>query len=106
MSQRSCNNTATLRRDQRAGEQIRDEGESLRQPIPPQFRSVPRMPLNQPQPLQTRVPVLADDDVVVHGDAERARASCPYSRSNEINMTCGTVSSADHPINIKGSKGP
>src|SRR5215470_13833246 len=29
--------------------------------------------LNQPQPLQTRVAVLADDDVVVHGNAERAR---------------------------------
>ena len=27
--------------------------------------------LNQPQPLQTRVPVLADDDVVVHGNTER-----------------------------------
>ena len=29
--------------------------------------------LDQPQPLQARVAVLADDDVVVHGDAERAR---------------------------------
>src|SRR6266436_6021981 len=29
------------------------------------------VPLNQLQPLQTRMPVLADDDVVVHGDAER-----------------------------------
>ncbi len=28
-------------------------------------------PSNQPHPLQTRMPVLADDDVVVHGDAER-----------------------------------
>jgi hypothetical protein len=28
---------------------------------------------NQPQPLQARVPVFADDDVVVHGDAERPR---------------------------------
>src|SRR5947199_9861161 len=28
--------------------------------------------LNQPHPLQTGVPVLADDDVVVRGDAERA----------------------------------
>ena len=27
--------------------------------------------LDQPRPLQARVPVLADDDVVVHGDAER-----------------------------------
>jgi hypothetical protein len=27
--------------------------------------------LDQPQSLQTRMPVLADDDVVVHGDAER-----------------------------------
>ena len=26
--------------------------------------------LNQPHPLQTRMPVLADDDVVVHGNAE------------------------------------
>jgi hypothetical protein len=26
---------------------------------------------NQPQPLQTRMPVFADDDVIVHGDAER-----------------------------------
>jgi hypothetical protein len=33
-------------------------------------------------------------------------ASCPYSRSDDINMTCGTVSSDDHPINIKGSKRP
>ena len=29
------------------------------------------VPLDQPHPLQTRMPVLADDDVVVHGDAER-----------------------------------
>src|SRR5215475_5921645 len=28
---------------------------------------------DQLQPLQARVPVLADDDVVVHGDAERLR---------------------------------
>ena len=28
--------------------------------------------LNQLHPLQTRMPALADDDVVVHGDAERA----------------------------------
>ena len=28
-------------------------------------------PLHQPHPLQTRMPVLADDDVVMHGDAER-----------------------------------
>jgi hypothetical protein len=27
--------------------------------------------LDQLQPLQTRVPVLADEDVVVHGNAER-----------------------------------
>ena len=27
--------------------------------------------LNQLQPLQTRMPVLADDDVIVHRDAER-----------------------------------
>src|ERR1700694_3460912 len=27
---------------------------------------------NQLQPLQARMPVLADDDVIVHGDAERA----------------------------------
>ena len=26
--------------------------------------------LHQPQSLQARVPVLADDDVIVHGDAE------------------------------------
>jgi len=31
--------------------------------------------LNQSQPLQTRMAVLADDDVVVHGKAERARLS-------------------------------
>jgi hypothetical protein len=30
------------------------------------------MTLDQLHPLQTRVPVLADDDVVVHGNAERA----------------------------------
>ena len=30
-------------------------------------------PLDQLQPLQARMPVLADDDVVVHGDAERLR---------------------------------
>ena len=35
--------------------------------------AVPReIALDQPQPLQTGMPVLADDDVVVHGDAERA----------------------------------
>jgi hypothetical protein len=28
---------------------------------------------NQPQPLQARVAFLADDNVVVHGDAERLR---------------------------------
>src|SRR5258705_13519353 len=28
-------------------------------------------PSDQPHPLQTRMPVLADDDVVVHGNAER-----------------------------------
>lgn len=28
-------------------------------------------PLDQLQPVQARMPVLADDDVVVHGDAER-----------------------------------
>jgi hypothetical protein len=33
-------------------------------------------------------------------------ASCPYSRNNDISITCGTVSSDDHPISIKGSKGP
>ncbi len=33
-------------------------------------------------------------------------ASCPCSSSNDINKTCGTVSSDDHPINIRGSKGP
>ena len=32
-----------------------------------------RMRLYQPQPLEARVPVLADDDVVVHRDAERLR---------------------------------
>ncbi len=26
---------------------------------------------NQPQPFHARMPVLADDDVIVHGDAER-----------------------------------
>ena len=36
-------------------------------PLGPVYR------LDQPQPLQARVPVLADDDVVVHGNAERAR---------------------------------
>jgi len=29
--------------------------------------------LNQPKPLQARVPVLADNDVVAHRDAERPR---------------------------------
>src|SRR2546427_8928465 len=29
--------------------------------------------LDQPQPLQARMPVLADNDVVVHGNAERGR---------------------------------
>ena len=29
--------------------------------------------LNQPQPLEARMPVLTDDDVIVHGDAERPR---------------------------------
>jgi hypothetical protein len=28
-------------------------------------------PSDQPHPLQTGVPVLADDDVIMHGDAER-----------------------------------
>jgi hypothetical protein len=32
----------------------------------PERRGTSRL-LNQPQPLQTRVPVLADNDVVVHG---------------------------------------
>ena len=32
-----------------------------------------KTPLDQLQPLQARVPVFADDDVVVHGDAERTR---------------------------------
>jgi hypothetical protein len=30
-----------------------------------------RADLDQPQPLHARMSVLADDDVVVHGDAER-----------------------------------
>jgi hypothetical protein len=32
--------------------------------------------LDQLQPLQTRMPVLADDDVVVHGDADAVAAVC------------------------------
>jgi hypothetical protein len=32
-----------------------------------------RIASNQPQPLQACVPLLADDDVVVHGDTERLR---------------------------------
>jgi hypothetical protein len=31
----------------------------------------PPFALDQPQPLQARVSVLADDDVIVHGNAER-----------------------------------
>src|SRR6266478_7322094 len=37
----------------------------------PQPQCLPRG-LDQLQPLQTRMPVLADNDVVVHGDAERS----------------------------------
>jgi hypothetical protein len=31
------------------------------------------MSSHQPQPLQARMPLLADDNVVVHGNAERLR---------------------------------
>jgi len=39
----------------------------------PPPEETPEQPLNQLHPLQTSMPVLADDDVVVHGDAERTR---------------------------------
>jgi hypothetical protein len=36
-----------------------------------EFRQPPLFKLDQPHPLQARVPILADDDVVVHGNAKR-----------------------------------
>src|SRR5258708_29265053 len=36
------------------------------------FGAPPKRRLNQPHPLQARMPVLADHDVVVHGNAERS----------------------------------
>ena len=42
--------------------------------------------LNQPHPLQARVRVLADDDVVVHGNAERARDADDRLRHLDIGL--------------------
>jgi hypothetical protein len=46
---------------------------------------------NQPQPLQARVAVLADDDVVVHGDAERARHRDDRLRHFDVGARRGRV---------------
>jgi len=43
------------------------------QPSLPNSEAIAAGHSNQLQPLQTGVPFLADDDVVVHGDAERGR---------------------------------
>jgi hypothetical protein len=46
--------------------------------------------LNQLQPLQTRVPFLADDDVVVHGNTERLRHGNNLLRHLDIGAArCG-----------------
>jgi hypothetical protein len=49
--------------------------------------------LDQPHPLQARVAVLADDDVVVHGDAERGG-----DVDDRLGIRSGSSSAIDDPI--------
>ena len=53
--------------------------------------------LNQLQPLQTRMPVFADDDVVVHGNAER-RGDVDHAASQRTRLKRikGTICAISH----------
>ena len=51
-----------------------------------------RMRLYQPQPLEARVPVLADDDVVVHRDAQWLRHRGNLKRHRDIRLRGRRVS--------------
>ena len=75
---------------------------------------VPRGPMVQraisqnqrPNPTIPPMKIVYASAIQPRSSAVTRVVSCPCSRNSDINMTCGTVKSDDHPVNIKGSKGP